>query len=319
MDPCFASFAFIAADVRGKVCCARDVGEDGRSCTWNVQGNKGGTVAPTTKSKQPALEEVHQQLVLAVEQLVTSDDWLAFLAMASRFHRYSLNNVLLIMRQAPEATQVASYTTWQSLGRQVRKGEKGIKILAPCRYRTTAEEATATGRPVGEYAVRGFRVASVFDVSQTDGDALPSVDAPVLLEGDAPLGMWTTLTDLLVKDGYTVTRGDVGEANGETRFSTKEVIVAPHLSDRAAAKTLAHELAHVRSEHGDNLTSRPREVLEVEAESCAFMVCHAWGINSAQYSIPYVAYWAQEAGMVKETMHRVVATARKIIEDCQLD
>jgi N-terminal domain of anti-restriction factor ArdC len=270
----------------------------------------------TTKTGSAALELAHQQLVDAVDQLITSDDWLRFLAAASRFHRYSVNNVLLIMKQAPTATQVASYTTWQQLGRQVRKGEKGIKILAPCRY-PVKDAGTATDVKEEKYAVRGFRLASVFDVGQTDGEALPSVEGPKLLEGDAPQGMWDAIRDLIVGEGFSVGRADLGEANGVTRFDTKEVLVAPHLSDRAAVKTLCHELAHVRL-HGDRLVSRSRELSEAEAESCAYLISQAWGMDSSDYSIPYVAHWAQSSELVKTTMDRVVAASRQIITECGL-
>ena len=272
----------------------------------------------TTTTKRTALDEAHDQLVSAVEQLIKSDDWMTFLSMAAKFHRYSLNNVLLILNQMPTATQVASYTTWQGLGRQVRKGERGIKILAPCRYRTDVE--VTTGKAGDTYEVRGFRLVSVFDVSQTDGDSLPTVASPVLLEGEAPEGMWDAIKSIITADGFTVEVGDVGipDANGVTRFLSKEVIVAERLSNRAAAKTLCHELAHVRL-HKDTLNARPREVLEVEAESTAYLVAHAWGLDTTDYSIPYVAHWAQSTELVKETMQRVITAARLIISECPLD
>jgi antirestriction protein ArdC len=250
--------------------------------------------------------------------MVTSEDWLAFLRMASRFHRYSVNNVLLILFQAPEATQVASYTTWKTLGRQVRKGEKGIKILAPCRYRAAAEESTSSTPVVPEWEIRGYRVASVFDIKQTDGEGLPSHEAPKLLAGEAPAGMTEAICKLITKEGFTVSRANLGAANGITRYLTREVVVAPHLSDRATAKTLCHELAHVRM-HEDDLETRSRELIETEAESCAYLVAHAWGLDSGDYSIPYVAHWAQSADLVKSTMQRVVATARQIIDESGLN
>jgi antirestriction protein ArdC len=273
-------------------------------------------VATNTKSKRSSLEEVHGELVEAVMSLVSADDWVKFLDTARRFHRYSLNNVLLILAQAPEATQVASYRTWQGLGRQVRKGEKGIRILAPCRYRRTDDGADAKGES-GEYVIRGFTVVSVFDVSQTEGEELPTVAKPRILEGDVPNGMWESIASLIEKDGFSVARADCGAANGETRFATREVVVAPHLPDRAAAKTLCHELAHVRM-HKDDLARRTRDIAEVEAESCAFIVARAWGLDSSDYSIPYVAHWAQSPQVVRDTMQRVVATARHIIGECEL-
>jgi len=96
----------------------------------------------TVSTRQDKVAAVHDQLVAQMEKLVTSEDWMAYLAIAARFHSYSSNNCMLIFAQLPEATRVASYTTWKSLGRNVRKGEKGISILAPCRYRVDEKDST---------------------------------------------------------------------------------------------------------------------------------------------------------------------------------
>jgi antirestriction protein ArdC len=115
------------------------------------------------------LAEAHDRLAAAVEALVTGDDWQAFLTMAAKLHGYSANNVLLILSQAPWASQVAGYQTWKQVGRQVRAGEKGIAILAPCRYRSVGDDNDGddgAGQPEaqpGRIVVRGFRVVHVFD------------------------------------------------------------------------------------------------------------------------------------------------------------
>src|SRR5207244_9968641 len=134
--------------------------------------------------REARVRALHEQLVEGVRALTTSEDWVRALEQAARFHRYSWRNSLLIALQRPEATRVAGYRTWQSLGRQVRRGEHGIAILAPMVYRKRddAEETDAL------VVLRGFKVVSVFDVAQTEGEELPDV-APSRLEGAAPTGL----------------------------------------------------------------------------------------------------------------------------------
>src|ERR671932_2053103 len=99
---------------------------------------------------------LHRRLADKVEALTTTEDWAAMLAVAARFHRYSANNVLLIAAQRPDATRVAGYRTWQRLGRQVRKGERGLAILAPCLYRRRSLDEDGDDAPEGARVVRGF-------------------------------------------------------------------------------------------------------------------------------------------------------------------
>ena len=169
-----------------------------------------------------------------------------------------LGNLLLIGAQAPQATRVAGFRTWQSLGRQVRKGERGIAILAPCTYRPKSadraepagpagpEPATTSGGGVapqggGGRQVRGFRVVHVFALSQTEGALLPDV-APTLLEGLAPAGLWDALAEQITAHGYTVHRGDTGRANGWTDPTSRTVRVSGGVDDAQAVKTLLHDL-----------------------------------------------------------------------------
>ena len=270
----------------------------------------------TAPSRQDKVAAVHDQLLEQLEKLVTSDDWMAFLALASRFHSYSSNNCMLIFAQRPDATRVASYTTWKSLGRIVRKGEKGIAILAPCRYRVD-EKDPAKSDEKASWRLKGFKVAYVFDVSQTEGASLEDDGIAVLLEGSAPMGMWTAIRTLIERDGYSVSRSDCGAANGYTNRATNQVVVAPYLSDAASAKTLVHELAHVR-QTSDHDSAVSRALCEVEAESVAYIVCNAFGLSSAPYSIGYVAGWAGgDLDLVKTTASWVVREAHRIIKECE--
>jgi hypothetical protein len=273
------------------------------------------------------LRRVHDQLADAVTALTSSDGWRRMLAVAARFHHYSPHNVLLIGAQRPDATRVAGYRAWQRLGRQVRKGERGIAILAPVTYRATAAAPDVpapgdTPGPAGEEAsgarlLRGFRVAHVFDIGQTDSPDLPDV-RPRLVDGAAPAGLFERLSAHVAAAGFTVERGACTrpEANGETSFLDRTVRVRDDLPPAQAVKTLAHELGHVLL-HAPEV--RPegltREMAEVEAESVAYLVTEAHGIDAGGYTVPYVAGWSGGAtGVVLASAERVLSTAGAVLD-----
>jgi len=262
------------------------------------------------------LAEVHEQLAQAVEALASGEDWRAMLATAARFHTYSPNNVLLILRQAPWATRVAGYRKWQSLGRQVRKGERSIAVLAPCTYKakTDDHENKTPETTEAPKVLRGFRVVHVFDVSQTDGDPLPSLPAP-LLEGGSPAALWDGLASQVVAAGFGLDRGDCDGANGRTDYLTRLVRVRDDVDGAQGAKTLAHELAHVMLHDRTEQATVCRGRAEVEAESVAFLVCAGAGLDTERYSFPYVTVWSGgKPEAVRETAGRVITTARVILD-----
>ena len=181
------------------------------------------------------LEGLQQQLADQVAALVSGEDWARMLETAARFHRYSANNVMLIMCQRPDASRVAGYRTWQGLGRQVRRGERGITILAPCRYKVEDKE---TGDP--RWVVRGFTTTTVFDVSQTDGEPLADEIRPALLEGEAPAGIWDALAKQVAAEGFMLGRCDTAEdisgANGVTQYYNRTVTVRADVDDAASSQ-----------------------------------------------------------------------------------
>ncbi len=243
------------------------------------------TTASATTGGQDKLTALHEQISDGVAALVDTEGWRAMLDTAANFHSYSLGNLLLIGVQAPQATRVSGFRTWQSLGRQVRKGERGIAILAPCTYRpktlTCTTDSTGEqpqderGGPaapaVSGKQMRGFRVVHVFDISQTDGDPLPEV-APVLLSGQAPAGLWEDLAGQVTGYGYALERGGCAGANGYTDPARQVVRVRGDVDEAQAVKVLAHELGHLECGHVKDLptylTCRGR--CEVEAESVAY-------------------------------------------------
>ena len=289
--------------------------------------------AAGTPDSSSRLDAVHQRLLAAVSDLTTGDGWKQMLRTAAALPTYSPHNVLLITAQRPQARAVAGFHTWKSLGRRVRKGEKGIAILAPVLRRhepppggvaapaaqplSDAPSAPQMpGRPIG------FRVVHVFDIGQTDGPDLPEPARPVLLDGQAPPGLIDGLISQVHTEGFALIRHDFDvphpgqdSPNGVTDYFTRTVTVRPDLTPAQTAKTLAHELGHVLLHAPDN---RPiglsREQAEVEAESVAYVVTAAHGLDSGGYSIPYVAGWsAGNTELVARTAERVLSTAKDIL------
>jgi len=266
------------------------------------------------------LAEAHDRLVAAIGQLVDGDEWRRFLDTARRFRSYSVNNLLLIFAQRPYATQVAGYRTWQSLGRQVCRGESGIAILAPCTYRRSDDDDTDNGEKNGEpvRVLRGFKVVHVFDVAQTDGDELPS--PPVqLLDGGDPHHVTERLAAVIADHGYTFTLGPMpaghAAANGVTTYDTRTVVVRDDLAPAQQAKTTAHELAHVLLHSPDQGERPERAVCEIEEESVAYLVCGSHGLASDDYSFGYVATWASgDTDAVRATSERVITCAARILD-----
>lgn len=265
------------------------------------------------QASKDRVAELHAGFEAKVDSLRSSEDWLGYLAHAAKFHRYSFRNQILIWIQRTDATQVAGYRVWESLGRQVRKGEKGISILAPC---IAKRENKKTGKE--EKALVGFRAVAVFDVSQTDGDALPA-DPTALLTGEGSEALsvlYSALADLVAAEGYTLERGDCQGRNGYTEPTNKLVRVRDDVSDIQATKTLAHELTHVLLHANDIATYQiTQDRCEVEAESVAYLVLASHGVETDGYSIGYVAGWSSaDPKLVRETAQRVQKTAAQIIE-----
>lgn len=257
------------------------------------------------------VDALRAQLESGVTALVGSDEWQAYLTMASKFHHYSFNNQLLIALQCPAATRVAGFKAWQGMGRQVRKGERSIGILAPMSRKVRDD---VTGQE--ESRVIGFRVVSVFDVSQTDGEPLPEQPRPILLDGQAPTGLWNALASIVAGNGYRLERGACNGANGFTSPSEKLIRVRDDVSDAQAVKTLAHEIGHMTMHcDGDDLTITHRGIGEIEAESVAFIVANHYGIPTESYSFAYIGLWANgDMDKVRATAQRVSKTARSVIE-----
>ena len=274
----------------------------------------------TTTRRDDAVDRLHQQLQDSLQELVTSEDWQRALAVAARFHDYSFANTHLIWAQSLARgftpSRVAGYRAWQDLGRHVRKGERGLQILAPVIRKVSPENVKEEEEEEEEKRVVGFRVVHVFDIAQTNGEPLPEVPI-ALVQGDLP-AHWKQVRGLITDSGFDLQVADLdrlGEANGVTDWNRRDVVVRTGLPGAQRFKTAVHELAHIRL-HEPNSDGRPscRGVVEVEAESVAYMVCAGLGIDSTGYSLPYVASWSGgDVTKVATTANRVIACAREVL------
>jgi hypothetical protein len=228
------------------------------------------------------------ELQAGISELTTSERWQRYLDVQSRFYSYSPNNVMLIALQKPNATRIAGYKTWQSLDHQVRAKELALRILAPMRYQ---KDDGPEGENVRE--VHGFKLVPVFDVSQTDGPDLP--EAVSRLEGLAPEGVFDRLTEFVHSIGFRVERPEslASGANGDTTHASGVIRVVSANSEAQQAKTLAHEIAHALLHDPESVTTKDlsRGLKELEAESAAYVICTALGMDTSDYSFGYVLGW----------------------------
>lgn len=215
----------------------------------------------------------------------------------------------------PEASQVAGFRKWQALGRQVRKGEAGIRIFGYSTKKITQEDEN--GDEV-EKRVTRFPVLSVFDISQTDliGGAEDPSSLTQQLTGADDFGIIDGLTAHLIADGWTIERRPLpGAQNGYTDPEAAAVVLDSNLSPEHTARTLIHGTAHILLGHIDHLTeyAEHRGVTETEAESVAYVVAGLAGFDTSAYSIGYIAGWAQgDTDLIKSTAARVLRTAHEI-------
>ncbi|MHB8191531.1 MAG: ArdC-like ssDNA-binding domain-containing protein [Ferrimicrobium sp.] len=256
--------------------------------------------------QQPSRVDLLSQLTKGVQELTDSKEWIRYLWFQTKFREYSFRNTILIAAQCPSASQVAGYVMWRRLGRQVRKGERGIRIFAP--MVVVAEESE----------VVRFRSVVVFDVSQTEGEEPPQVCR--LLEGRDRLLLFHRLRSAASRAGYTVLEAVLPQGvNGDCTFGTRTIRVGHHLSGEHRCKTLAHELAHALL-HEDQ---RDRQLAELEAESVAYVVCQTFGIDTSSYSFGYVANWGgcgdDAVALITASGDRIHNTSSWIVDNATVD
>ena len=291
----------------------------------------------TTKTKQlpvqgKDIDSIMENLETGVAVLFTSDRYQEYLRTMAKFHRYSFNNTLLIAMQRPDATLVTSYKNWQSMGRQVMKGEKGIMIIAPAPYKKMKEREILDqnqrpilgidGKPkteLVEVMIPHFKAITVFDIGQTTGEPIQTL-APELLT--AAVDHYDMFMEAIQKISPVPMRFDEisGNANGYFHTVDKEIVIQKGMSESQTLKTAIHETAHAKLHDKEIMeemgVEKDRLTKEVEAESVAYCVCSAFQVDTSEYSFPYIAGWSSNREMkeLKTSMDLIRRTAGEMIE-----
>ena len=289
-------------------------------------------------SEKPAekLKEITDRLEQGITELFESERYKEYLRVMSKFHNYSFNNTLLIAMQKPDASLVAGFSAWKNnFGRNVMKGQKGIKIIAPSPYKVKQEMKKIDphtqqpiigkdGKPVTEekeITIPAYKVVSVFDVSQTEGKELPDI-AVDELTGDVERyrDFFATLEKTSpVPIGFEQIPGS---SHGYYHLEDKRIAIQEGMSELQTLKTAIHEIAHAKlhdidlnAPENEQQPRATRRTREVEAESVAYTVCQHYGLDTSDYSFGYVAGWSsgRELSELKSSLETIRSAAAEII------
>ncbi len=289
-------------------------------------------------SEKPAekLKEITDRLEQGITELFESERYREYLRVMSKFHNYSFNNTLLIAMQKPDASLVAGFSAWKNnFGRNVMKGQKGIKIIAPSPYKVKQEMKKIDphtqqpiigkdGKPVTEekeITIPAYKVVSVFDVSQTEGKELPDI-AVDELTGDVE--RYRDFFAALEKTSPVPIGFEQipGSSHGYYHLEDKRIAIQEGMSELQTLKTAIHETAHAKlhdidlnAPENEQQPRVDRRTREVEAESVAYTVCQHYGLDTSDYSFGYVAGWSsgRELSELKSSLETIRSAAAEII------
>ena len=289
-------------------------------------------------SEKPAekLKEITDRLEQGITELFESERYREYLRVMSKFHNYSFNNTLLIAMQKPDASLVAGFSAWKNnFGRNVMKGQKGIKIIAPSPYKVKQEMKKIDphtqqpiigkdGKPVTEekeITIPAYKVVSVFDVSQTEGKELPDI-AVDELTGDVE--RYRDFFAALEKTSPVPIGFEQipGSSHGYYHLEDKRIAIQEGMSELQTLKTAIHEIAHAKlhdidlnAPENEQQPRIDRRTREVEAESVAYTVCQHYGLDTSDYSFGYVAGWSsgRELSELKSSLETIRSAAAEII------
>lgn len=258
----------------------------------------------TGKMFKQTLDELTQKLLKSIES-GHSEGYLQYLKFVSQFHGYSFGNLMLIKHQMPNASRVASFNKWKSLGRQVLKGQKSLKILAPVLVSDKRQQDVEAKTCIG------FRTVSVFDISQTEGDDLPV--SPLRLNATDPSGLYKKMKNLVQANGRTVTEVD-REMNWFGSMSAVEGIkINQNHSEMDQALSLIHELAHDVLGHAKENKGLSIQERECQAESTAFIVAESLGMK-ASVSKDYLLSYGTDSKLFLKNLEMILRASREILE-----
>jgi antirestriction protein ArdC len=258
------------------------------------------TQNPTAELASKALASLAAALESGNSQALTN-----YLTVMARFHVYSWKNCLLIALQRPNASHVAGFHTWHKFGRHVRKGAKGIAILAPmvCKKKTEDDDTEDE-----QTRVFGFRTAYVFDYADTEGEELAEF---AIVSGD-PQQYTERLKEFIAASGITLEYSDrIAPAKGISQGGT--ILLLPGMSPAETTSVLAHECAHELLHRGARRTETTKTIRETEAEAVAFVVCHAIGLETGTAASDYIQLWQGDKATLSESLQFIQSTAIQIL------
>ena len=225
----------------------------------------------------------------------------------AKFHNYSFSNQLLIQLQCPDATNVAGFNAWKKFGRFVKKGEKGIRILAPMIRKSRAKDLESSESKEEERKVYGFRVASVFDVTQTDGKALPGISR---VDG-APGDFLPKLRSLIQNKGIKLTYENLVGPEGISKGGA--IVIDMALDPANEFSVLVHELAHETMHRGERRSQTTKTQRETEAEAVAFVVSQAIGVETTVRTADYIQLYRGDSKLLAQSLELIRSTSFQII------
>ncbi len=259
------------------------------------------------KKKESKVPKLLEMLENAVDEFQKSDNYLSYLKMQATLPEYSARNVMLILQQMPEATFVRGYKSWKELGRQVKKGENALYIIAPLKVKLDSDDDE---KP----SYLRFRAVPVFDVSQTEGE--PVLIQPIPLEGEAPVSLLDAVSLLEETTGFDIEFDDISEF-GVCCYIDKEIRIRNDISDAHKFKTMIHEAAHALMHsqlvYDPTLEDLSKMQRELEAESVAFVVSEYFGLDAKEYSPKYISAYTDKKAFFA-SQGRIQQTAKLLIE-----
>lgn len=262
------------------------------------------------EARKQEMDQMAEKLEAGVKDVFRGENYKAYLDFCAKMPRYSINNQILIMMQKPDATMCQSFTGWKEMGRFVKKGEKGIRVMAPAPYKVEREQdkLDASGKPVMdadgesvketvEVKINAFKPVSTFDISQTEGEPIPQLGVDELV---GSVDGYATLMEAIKQASPVPITFEQIESGAKGYFHVEEnrIAIQEGMSEAQTVKTALHEASHATLHSKEAMSAdsnkKSRSQKECEAESVAYVVCQHYGVDTEEYSFPYVAGWSSD-------------------------
>lgn len=286
----------------------------------------------TAEARKAEMTEITAKLEQGVKDIFNSDRYKDYLRFCAKLPKYSVNNQILIMLQKPEATMCQSFLSWKNMGRSIKKGEKGIRILAPSPFKVQQEQNKIDeyGSPILDkdgnnikeivmITINAFKPVSTFDISQTEGEPIPNIEVNELTSTIE--GYETLLNSISEIVSVPITFENISSgAKGYFSLADNRIVIQEGMSEAQTLKTLIHESAHSilhsKTALDSSAEKKSKNQKETEAESVAYIVCQHYGIDTSEYSFQYLATWSKdkEVSELKSSLDIIRETASSLID-----